>query len=318
MNRPRPGGLLGGRRTVSPGAGAVRRHAPAARLQPHRRSGVLPPALLVQRRDRAVPFLGSRVVPAEAHRPAVAGIHAVPDGRRLVRGAPGGAARLPALAAQLADDERPRRASTTSGWSSADASKTTLAATGELQRPGPFTIDNRTPARGLQTSSAGAWSGAPGISAANTYTWPFVVHRDRARPQATDIEIEVSWSASAIHFRSACAQRRAVAVPATRPSRARCRLHLCEPAGSTGTRTSWTTTSRGRRCTASPARCPRARTASRSTPTRRAFNPAGDGGGPGTNWLDDYNYIHVNPSVSPLGDRHADRAGATSAPAAPR
>ena len=29
----------------------------------------------------------------------------------------------------------------------------------------------------------------------------------------------------------------------------------------------------------------------------RAFNPAGDGGGPGTNWLADYSYIHANPSI---------------------
>jgi hypothetical protein len=29
----------------------------------------------------------------------------------------------------------------------------------------------------------------------------------------------------------------------------------------------------------------------------RAFNPAGDGGGPGTNWLTDYDYPYVTPSI---------------------
>jgi hypothetical protein len=30
----------------------------------------------------------------------------------------------------------------------------------------------------------------------------------------------------------------------------------------------------------------------------RGFNPAGDGGGPGLNWLTDYAYLHAHPSVS--------------------
>jgi hypothetical protein len=30
----------------------------------------------------------------------------------------------------------------------------------------------------------------------------------------------------------------------------------------------------------------------------RAFNPAGDGGGPGVNWLADYAYSHSHPSIS--------------------
>ena len=38
--------------------------------------------------------------------------------------------------------------------------------------------------------------------------------------------------------------------------------------------------------------------ASASTPTRRAFNPAGDGGGPGTDWLTDYAYSHAHPSIA--------------------
>jgi hypothetical protein len=29
----------------------------------------------------------------------------------------------------------------------------------------------------------------------------------------------------------------------------------------------------------------------------RAFNPAGDGGGPGTNWVTDYDYLYIDPSI---------------------
>ncbi len=293
MNRPRPGGLFSDPHRWAPAQAPY-----AGTLQLHgcnhiagRRSTACSTRTTA---PTEVPFLGLEWYPPKLTGPPWWYPRRARR-RRLVRGAPGGAARLPALVAQLADDQRPQRASTTSGWSSETRAR-------RRWRP-PATSATRSASRSTTGHPLAGFNqirwrvvGAPGISSANTYTWPFVVHRDQAAQGHRHRDRgHVVGECGSLPQRLRSAQ--AVAVPATRPSRAHAPPPL-EASRSTGTRTSSTTTSRRRRCTTSPARCPRARTASRSTPTAgRSTRQATAAARARTGWTTTV-YIHVNPSVA--------------------
>jgi hypothetical protein len=170
----------------------------------------------------------------------------------------------------------------------ADASKNPLSGAAEFSDPKAFTIDNSAP--GVSFSqirwrvSGGAWLPQ------NTFTFPFtciVIER----PTGADIEIEVTWGASATHFRDAeisaggCGDGDPVLISSVASQQhwhesfadnaiARTTRYALDGSADQGAYSfsidCWS----------------------------RAFNPAGDGGGPATNWLANYSYIHVQPSVA--------------------
>lgn len=153
--------------------------------------------------------------------------------------------------------------------------------------PIAFTTDNKAPNAGFSQirwrPSGGAWQ--------NTYTWPFdcIVIR---RPASADIELEVNWWASAAHFRSASL------------GAGGCKAGN-DPIPTSGAATfaHWHSTTADNSLS---------RAASLSIPgtfeegaysvniaaLSRAFNPAGDGGGPGIDWLTDYAYSGAWPGLN--------------------
>jgi len=152
----------------------------------------------------------------------------------------------------------------------------------------PFTIDHRLPNAGFSQirwrPALGAWL------AENVFTWPFACPVIR-RPTGVDIQVEVTWWASAVHFRDAVmgAGGCGTGDPILLSSQAS-HDHWHENAGDNTV----------------------ARVALFSIPNvlaegsytfgidahTRAFNPAGDGGGPGVDWFTNYAYSHAHPSVA--------------------
>jgi hypothetical protein len=167
----------------------------------------------------------------------------------------------------------------------ADAGKTPLAPPADISDPVTFRIDNRAPGAGFDQVrwrvKGGGWE--------ETFTWPFqciVIHR----PAGKEIEIEVTWSAWAVHLRSAyaraggCGGGNPVLVGGTASAE-----HWHENVGDNSVvrSTLWSL----------PAALPQGSYGFGIHASTRAFNPAGDGGGPGTNWFTDYDYSHVDPSI---------------------
>lgn len=169
----------------------------------------------------------------------------------------------------------------------ADGSKNPLPPPAEFSDPVTFRIDNRRPSVNFdqvrwRLAGSGGW--------AETFTWPFscvVIHR----PKGHDIEIEVTWSAWAGQWRSAYISARGCGGSNPTPaSDIASQQHWHESTGdnSVTRSTLWNV----------PHTLPGSYTFWVHS-TSRAFNPAGDGGGggPGTNWLTDYDYLWVTPSI---------------------
>ncbi len=169
----------------------------------------------------------------------------------------------------------------------ADASKNPLSPPEEFSPPVTFAIDNKAPTVNFSQIrwrvSGGAWLPQ------NTFTWPFVCIVIE-RPTGADIEIEVTWGATATHLRdvsisaSGCGAGTPGLLSAVSTSQ-----HWHENFGdnSVSNITLYTL----------PGSAAQGSYGFSIDAWSRAFNPAGDGGGPATNWLANYSYIEANPSV---------------------
>ena len=128
----------------------------------------------------------------------------------------------------------------------------------------------------------------PGVL--DTFTWPFQCPVIRRHPHQ-DIEIEVSWWASAVHFRDATM------------SGGGCGGGNPTPLGPISNYDHWhvdqndNAFSRVSLFSLPGSLLEGSYTFSIDAHTR-AFNPAGDGGGPSTDWLTDYAYSHAHPSIA--------------------
>ena len=167
----------------------------------------------------------------------------------------------------------------------ADAGKTPLAPPAEFSDPVTIRIDNRSPSANFDQVR---WrvTGGPWVE---TFTWPFaciVIHR----PKNKDIEIEVTWSAWAAQFRSAFvgASGCGAGAPALASSISSAE-HWHQNIGDNfvSRSTLWSL----------PHTLPQGSYGFSIHSSSRAFNPAGDGGGPGMNWKADYDYLYVVPSI---------------------
>lgn len=166
-----------------------------------------------------------------------------------------------------------------------DASKNPLSPPADVSDPVTLRIDNRAPNGSFDQVrwrvTGGPWE--------ETFAWPFtciVIHR----PKHKDIEVEVTWSAWAAHFRSAYAGAGGCGGgDPTRVGTVATSEHWHENFGDNfvSKSTLWSI----------PASLPQGSYSFSIHSSSRAFNPAGDGGGPGVNWLTDYDYLYVNPSI---------------------
>lgn len=167
----------------------------------------------------------------------------------------------------------------------ADGSKNPLAPPAEYSSPVTFRIDNTRPGASFDQVR---WR-VVGGSWVETFTWPFsciVIHR----PKGHDIEVEVSWSAWATQWRSAYVYAGG------------CGGGSPTLASGTGTQQHWhanTSDNAVSRATlwSLAHTVPQGAYSFWIHSTSRAFNPAGDGGGPGTNWKTDYDYLWVTPHL---------------------
>ncbi len=167
----------------------------------------------------------------------------------------------------------------------ADAGKNPLQSPARYSDVVRFTIDNRAPGASFDQVrwrlSGGSWL--------ETFTWPFsciVIHR----PRGHDIEIEVSWSAWAAYWRSASVWAGgcgggAPSLASTIDTQQHWHENTADNAVSRATL--WSL----------PHTLPQGSYSFAIHSTSRAFNPAGDGGGPGVNWKADYDYLWVTPSI---------------------
>jgi hypothetical protein len=168
----------------------------------------------------------------------------------------------------------------------ADASKTPLSPPARYSDPVTLRIDNDAPHAGF---SQVRWREVGG-SWVETFTWPFaciVIHR----PKNKDIEIEVSWSAWATQFRSGSiyATGCGAGAPSLTSSVASSQHWHDDPIldNFMSRSTLWKL----------PKTLPQGSYGFTIHASSRAFNPAGDGGGPGVNWKTDYDYLYVTPSI---------------------
>jgi hypothetical protein len=167
----------------------------------------------------------------------------------------------------------------------ADASKTPLSPPARYSDPVTIRVDNRYPSANFDQvrwrEVGGSW--------VETFTWPFaciVIHR----PMKKDIEIEVSWSAWAPQFRSAFIGASGCgAGDPTLASAVVTSQHWHQNIGDNfmSRATLWSL----------PHTLPQGSYGFTIHSSSRAFNPAGDGGGPGTNWKTDYDYLYITPSI---------------------
>jgi hypothetical protein len=149
-----------------------------------------------------------------------------------------------------------------------------------------FVIDNRAPNAMFSQirwrPTGGSWQ--------DTFTWPFqcpVIRRDPME----DIEIEVSWWASAVHFRDATMGGGGCG--GGNPTRL----------GPVSDYDHWHVNASDNAMSrvalfSLPGSLPEGSYTFSIDAHTRAFNPAGDGGGPAVDWLTDYAYSHAHPSVA--------------------
>ncbi len=170
----------------------------------------------------------------------------------------------------------------------ADATKTPLSPPEEFSPTVTFAVDNKAPNVNFSQIrwrvSGGAWL------AQNTFTWPFVCIVIE-RPAGADIEIEVTWGATAAHLRDV--QITASGCGAGTPG-------LLSPVS---TSQHWHENFADNSVSnvtlyMLPGSAAQGSYGLSIDAWSRAFNPAGDGGGPATNWLANYSYIEAHPSVS--------------------
>jgi hypothetical protein len=286
VNRPRPGGLLADPQ-VSPGQAPY-----AGTLQLHGCNHIGGAAFyrLLYSYDGAteVPFLGLEWFPPKLTGPPW-WFHAVPDGDGWYEVLPEAQLVFPHWLLNWPTKNTFPDGQYDVRLELADGSKNPLSPPARYSDEVRFMIDNRNPVAGFNQLR---WREAGGsYSAANTYTWPFaciVIER----PTGADIEIEITWSASAIHFRSASIGASGCGIGNT-PTLV----------GALATSQHWHQNvfdnSMTRTTTYSlPGTLPQGPFGFSIAAYTRAFNPAGDGGGPGTNWLADYIYGQAYPSVS--------------------
>ena len=157
--------------------------------------------------------------------------------------------------------------------------------------PVAFTVDNTAPAAGFSQlrwrEVGGAWLPQNVL--------PFVCPTI-ARPHGADLEIEVTWFAHASHFRDARLSAGGCGGGAPLPDL---------DAGSDPEHDffHWHVAA-GDNAMARVAQFTLDRHAPQGCYTftidahSRAFNPAGDGGGPGADWNTDYSYLHAHPSIA--------------------
>ena len=169
----------------------------------------------------------------------------------------------------------------------ADASKTPLAPPARYSDPVMVRVDNQAPGASFDQVR---WRvvGGPWVE---TFTWPFVcivIHR----PKHKDIEIEVNWSAWATRFRSAyigangCGSGDpSLVTPVVLATQQHWHQNIGDNTMSRSTL--WSL----------PGSLLQGSYGFTIHSSSRAFNPAGDGGGPGVNWLTDYDYLYVTPSI---------------------
>lgn len=289
VNRPKPSGLLGSPPTAgtgpesaqSPYAGTLQLHGC------HRIGGAKHYRLLYSYEGGPEqPFLGLDFYP-----PRLVGppwwTHAVPDAQGWYEVLePAGEYVFP----NWLIDWRTRNGSFADGTYAvrlqlADGSKNPLAPPAEYSSPVTFRIDNARPSASFDQVR---WR-VVGGSWVETFTWPFsciVIHR----PKGHDIEVEVSWSAWATQWRSA------YVYPGG------CGGGSPTLASGTGTQQHWhentgdNAVSRATLWSLGHS-LPQGAYSFWIHSTSRAFNPAGDGGGPGTNWKTDYDYLWVTPHL---------------------
>ncbi len=290
VNRPRPGGLFSDAPDYpaqAPYAGTLQLHGCN-----HIAGAVYYRLLYSFNGATEVPFLGLEWYPPKLTGPPW-WYHAVPDAQGWYEVLP---------EAQLVFPHWLLNWPTTNGPNGqydvrlelGNASKNPLAAPAGFSDPVRFTIDNTQPLAGFSQIRWRTLGGS--YLPANTYTWPFVCIVIK-RPTATPIQIEVQWSASAVHFRSArltaggCgAGNPTLTGPMPPPPLETNSEHWHEHfLDNNVTRTALYNL---------PGSLPQGSYSFSIDAYSRAFNPAGDGGGPATNWLDDYDYIHANPSVA--------------------
>jgi len=173
----------------------------------------------------------------------------------------------------------------------ANAAKVPIPGPAGTSAPVAFTIDNHAPQAGFTQlrwrMAGGAW-----------HLLPLVCPTIR-RPTGTDIDLEVRWWANAPHFRDAVLS--AWGCGGDNPLR----LDGPPPPGEPGAVSDFDHWHTGPADNAMvrtalfrlAANLPEGSYAVGIDAHSRAFNPAGDGGGPGVNWLADYAYLHAHPSM---------------------
>jgi hypothetical protein len=287
VNRPRLGGLFSGTPQnpgQAPYAGTLQLHGC------HHIAGAVYYRLLYSYQGGTeVPFLGLEWYPPKLTGPPW-WFHAVPDGAGWYEVLP--EAQLvfphwllnwPTTASAFPNGQYDVRLEL------ADAGKTQLAGPAGLSPQVRFTIDKTVPSAGF---SQLRWRqvGASTFPPQNVFNWPFVCIVVR-RPAGADIELELDWSAGAVHFRSASLSATGCGGGNPTPVGAQStREHWHENAGDNSfNRTAQYTL---------PGTLPQGSYSFSIDAYTRAFNAAGDGGGPATNWFADYGYIRVNPGFS--------------------
>jgi hypothetical protein len=288
VNRPKPGGLYGDPPT--PGTGPESAQSPfAGTLQLHGchdLGGAKYYRLLYSYQGGPEgPFLGLDWYPPKLTGPPW-WFHAVPDAQGWYEILPGNELvfphwllNWPTTNGSFANGDYVVRLQL------ADGTKTPLAPPAEFSDPVKLRIDNSAPGASFDQVR---WR-VVGGSWVQTFTWPFsciVIHR----PAGKDIEIEVSWSAWAAQFRSAFAGAGGCGGgDPTLSSGIATEEHWHQNTGDNfvSRATLWRL----------PASLPQGSYGFSIHSSSRAFNPAGDGGGPGTNWKTDYDYLYVVPSI---------------------
>jgi hypothetical protein len=289
VNRPKPGGLFGD--PPAPGTGLATAQSPyAGTLQLHgchRIGGAKYYRLLYKYEGGPeLPFLGLDFYPPRLTGPPW-WTHAVPDSQGWYQ-----------VLEPESDYVFPHWLIDWRTWNGsfpngdyeirlqlADASKTPLSPPADFSDPVTIRIDNQSPGASFDQVR---WRvlGGPWVE---TFTWPFaciVIHR----PKNKDIEIEVSWSAWATQFRSARIGANGCGAGApTLTSAVGTDEHWHQSIGDNfmSRSTLWKL----------PKTLPQGSYGFTVHSSSRAFNPAGDGGGPGINWLTDYDYLYVTPSI---------------------
>ena len=181
-----------------------------------------------------------------------------------------------------------RTASTTSGCSSPTRARRRSLPPADVSDPVRSGSTTGSRARASTRSAGGSPAGS---GAAEHVHVALRLHRHRTAHRPRTSRSKSTGPRERVHFRSATLG--AGGCGAGNPAL----VGSPPPAASTGTRTSGTTSVSGRLLYASPGTLPQGSYSFGIHAYTRAFNPAGDGGGPATNWLADYPYIWTHPEV---------------------